>query len=80
MGQSIAMHASPAARTFFLVLISTIVVHLPSFIFFSKSTPYFLTALLLDKVVSSVVWQNKIGNLNHSQRFKQVPVVTADEI
>ena len=66
VGQNIAMHASPTARNYFLVLISTFPVHSPSF----SSEPYFLTALVL-------AW-NKIGHPAHShKRFKLVPVVSA---
>ena len=39
IGQNIAMHALPAARDFVLELISTFLVHSPSF--FSKTSPKF---------------------------------------
>ena len=38
VGQNIAMHASPAARNFFLALISTFPVHSPSY--FSLLNPF----------------------------------------
>ena len=43
VGQNIAMHASPAARNFFLVLFTTFMAH--SHLIFSQSSPYFLTVL-----------------------------------
>ena len=43
VGQNIATCTPPTDRNFFPVLISTFLVH--SLSFFSKSSPYFLTAL-----------------------------------
>ena len=71
VGQNIATQASPTARNFFLVLISTF--HLSSF-FLSKSSPYFLTSLVLTDAVSRVGPPNKIGHPAHGhKRFKKVP-------
>ena len=45
-GQYVALHALPTARNYFLVLISTFLVHSPSF-FLLLQILYFLTALVL---------------------------------
>ena len=74
LGQNIAMHASPTARKFFLVLISAIPVHWPSF---------FPSPLLLNPThlfIHVDPW-NKSSHLVHShKRVKQVPVVWAFRI
>ena len=59
-GQNIARHASPTARSSFLLLISTFPVHSPSFFF--KSFPYILAVLVLANAVSSVGPWNNTGH------------------
>ena len=71
VGQNVALHASPTARDFCHVQIFTFYVHSPSFLFFSKFSPYFLTALVLTIAVSRVGPPSKIGLPAHRQkRFK----------
>ena len=63
-GQYVALHALPTARNYFLVLISTFLVHSPSFL--SLQILYFLTALVLAyfrDAVSCVDLWNKISDL-----------------
>ena len=80
VGQNIAMHVLPSTRNFFLALISTFLVHSPSFIF-SKSSPYFLTILVLANAIYHLGLLNKIGHHAHNHKqFQQVPVVSAYEI
>ena len=52
VSQNMAMHALPTARNFFLVLISTFLVHSLSFLCVSRSSPYCLTALVLANAAS----------------------------
>ena len=72
------MHASPTAGNFFLALISTFLVHSPSF---SKSSPYFLYILVLANAISHVGPRNKIGHPAHSHKlFKQDPLMAAKHV
>ena len=75
---NIAMHASPTAMEFFLELVSTFLVHSPSFF-----QNYFLvfTMLAVANAGSCVSMQNKIGYLACFQReLTQVPVLGAHNI
>jgi len=59
------MHASPTAKNFFLVLISTFRVYSHSFL--PKPCPYFLIALVFANAFS------RVGDLvHHHNRFMQV--------
>ena len=62
-------HASSTARNIVLLTTSTVPVHSPSF--FSRSSPYVLTALVLTNVVSRMNPRNKIGHAAYRhQRFQ----------
>ena len=79
VGQNIAMHVLPSTRNIFLAPVSTFLVHSPSFIF-SKSSPYFLTILVLANAVYLGLL-NKIGHHAHNHKqYQQVPVVSTYEI
>ena len=72
VGQNIATHTSSTARDIFFVLISTFLVHSPSF--FLNLLITFLTVSVLANAVSHVGLWNKICYPAHShKRFKQVP-------
>ena len=75
VGQNTAMHASPAAWNFLLVLISTLWVHSPTPLF---STAYILNCISCVNAVSPVDPRNKRDNIaNRHDRQKQVPVSSA---
>ena len=73
-GQNIAMHALPAARHFFLVLISAFDPFI--FIFFLQTLSLLVNyVILIGNRVFSVGLQNKIGHpAHHHKWFKQVPL------
>ena len=74
LGQNIAMHASPTARKFFLVLISAIPVHWPSFF----PSPLHLNPTHLFIHVDP--WNKSSHLVPSHKRVKQVPVVCAFRI
>ena len=77
VGQNIAMHASPAARGFFLELMSIFLVHSPSFFFFQNLSQVF-PLLPVANAASCVGRQNKIGlPTRYRRRLMQVSVLSA---
>ena len=71
------MRASPFARNFLQVL-SYLYIHPFFSSFFSKSYPYFLSALAVANAVSRVVQRNKIGHRSCSHKqLMQVPLLSS---
>ena len=72
------MYALSTGKNFFHTLISTYVVH-SEYLQSSRSSPYFLTALVFANAVSRVgLRPNKIGHpVGRDKRLKPVPELTA---